>query len=91
MPMMRNEGRKGFTYPNPILLEKVSTAINTGMDVSNQTLFFCLKAGPNPRLVLFWRGGNWKPTFSYVTNLLEVIQDPSQVSKKRKGKSGFLG
>ena len=47
--------------------------------------FFCLKAGPNPRLVLFWRGGNWKPTFSYVTNLLEVIQDPSQVSKK-KGK-----
>ena len=53
--------------------------------------FFCLKAGPNPRLVLFWRGGNWKPTFSYVTNLLEVIQDPSQVSKKRKGKSGFLG
>ena len=39
MPMMRNEGRKGFTYPNPILLEKVSRAINTGMDVSNQTLF----------------------------------------------------
>ena len=27
----------------------------------------------NPKLVLFWRGGSWKPTFSYIEDFTESL------------------
>ena len=35
--------------------------------------FFLLQNSERPKLLLFWRGGSWKPTFSYVEDFTSSV------------------
>ena len=40
--------------------------------------FYLLQTGESSKLVLMWRGGNWKPTMSEIANLETGDWKPSQ-------------